>query len=89
MDLLLDGEFTVDNATRIKQQFLELLETDKKISCDLQSVIRIDSSGFQILMALKKQVELNNGTLKLQKHSAAIIQIFELFGVTDFFGDVE
>lgn len=59
----------------------------KKIKLNLNEIERIDSSGIQLLLFLKKQSLQNHQSLILLNHSLAVLKSFDLLGLVSYFGD--
>ncbi|MBL0956118.1 MAG: STAS domain-containing protein [Leptospira sp.] len=59
----------------------------KKIILHLNGIERIDSSGIQFLMFLKKRCQTNQQILSLTNHSLPVLKVLDLLGLVSFFGD--
>ncbi|MCW7462492.1 STAS domain-containing protein [Leptospira limi] len=59
----------------------------KKIILHLNGIERIDTSGIQFLVFLKKQSQSNQQFLSLSNHSLPVLKIMDLLGLVSFFGD--
>ncbi|WP_108959000.1 STAS domain-containing protein [Leptospira ellinghausenii] len=59
----------------------------KKIILNLNGIERIDSSGIQFLMFLKKRSHSNQQILALTNHSLPVLKVLDLLGLVSFFGD--
>lgn len=86
--LSLLGEFTIYAVSEFKQKIdstPDLVKSDLYI--DLSKVTRIDTSGIQALISIKKFYTNKGLNIHLMNHSEAMIAIIELYGLMAFFGD--
>jgi anti-sigma B factor antagonist len=83
----ISGELTIYTATDTKQRWLEMSKRYRHMQLDLGDVTELDCAGVQLLLALKKQLLNHDGSLVLKNHSDAVIDIFELLGLADYFTD--
>lgn len=81
------SEMTIYGAERIQRGLLAAIEAHPAVDIDLSGVEEIDSAGVQLLIAAKRQAMAAGKTLRLVRHSPAVIEIFGLFNVSAFFGD--
>ncbi len=82
-EITIEGEMTIFNAQQIASS-LEIPDT-KFIELDLSQVSEFDTSGLQILFALKKECGLRGIELALKAISEPIKGLLELFRITDYF----
>jgi anti-anti-sigma regulatory factor len=54
---------------------------------DLSGVTELDCAGVQLLMLAKKTALAQGRDIKLNAHSPAVIEVFELLNVAGYFGD--
>jgi len=86
--LSLLGEFTIYAVSEFKQKIdstPDLVKSDLYI--DLSKVTRIDTSGIQALISIKKFYTIKGLNIHLMNHSEAMIAMIELYGLMAFFGD--
>jgi anti-anti-sigma factor len=86
--LSLLGEFTIYAVSEFKQKIdstPDLVKSDLYI--DLSKVTRIDTSGIQALISIKKLYTNKGLNIHLMNHSEAMIAMIELYGLMAFFGD--
>ncbi|XDD47970.1 lipid asymmetry maintenance protein MlaB [Leptospira sp. WS39.C2] len=74
------------------KEWLELsklweLPKGKKTKLNLGAIERIDSSGIQLLMFLKKRCQTDQQILELHNHSLSVLKVLDLLGLVSFFGD--
>ncbi len=58
-----------------------------QIILDLKNIQRIDASGVQLLVYLKKKSEDKHCLMTIRNHSLPVLKCFDLLGVVSFFGD--
>ncbi len=85
--LRLEGELTIYRAAALKDQLLAAIAPDAELGLDLSGVTELDSAGVQVLMLAKQAAAAVAGQLRLQGHSPAVIEVFELLDLTARFGD--
>ena len=76
----LSGDMIINYASLMKEKILEEFDTPSKINVDLSGVSRIDTSGFQFLLFLKREAVAHDKDIKLQKPSHDVQDIFKLYG---------
>lgn len=79
------GEMTIYHIAELAQAFLPLLATDALLVVDLKEVTDIDSSGAQLLMLARRERLQAGKKLTLVNHSDAVISLFSLLGLLDWF----
>ncbi|NMG04379.1 STAS domain-containing protein [Azoarcus taiwanensis] len=82
-----EGELTIYSAAECKDALLAALEESDGLEIDLGSVTEIDTAGVQLLILLKSEAKRAGKTLTLSRHSAAVIDLTELFNLAGWFGD--
>jgi anti-sigma B factor antagonist len=85
--IALDGDMTIYQAADIKAQLFPILAKTSDIEIDLSLVKDMDSTGLQILMLAKRELTKRDGHLRLIAHSRAVLDIFELCNIANYFGD--
>ncbi len=78
---------TIYEAMEMRELFISKLISHQKIEVDLALVQEIDSSGLQLMIALKKDAKDLGKELVFSKHSLAVIELLDLFDMSNFFGD--
>ncbi|MBC2731914.1 STAS domain-containing protein [Thiobacillus sp.] len=81
------GEMTIYSAAELKPVLLDALGRSEEIEVHLADVGELDTSGVQLLMLLKREAAAAGKVLKLTGHSAAVLDVFELMGLGNWFGD--
>jgi anti-sigma B factor antagonist len=85
--LHIEGELSIYRAAELKQALLAALEQCAELEIDLSAVTEIDTAGVQLLIAAKKTAQQKQKELRLVGHSAAVLDVFELFDLGAYFGD--
>ncbi len=83
--LKITGEFTIFRAIELKQA---LLSDPPPLEVDLSGVTEIDTAGVQLLMLAKKEALAAQRELHLVAHSSAVIEVFDLLNVGEYFDDL-
>lgn len=82
----LQGPLTIYSAAERKPELLAGLDAGD-LELDLAEVDELDSAGLQLLVLAKLEAERQGHRLSLCNHSAAVIEVLELSGLSAFFGD--
>ncbi|MCP4320835.1 MAG: STAS domain-containing protein [Psychromonas sp.] len=77
-------EMTIYTVLEQRDKLQPYLKPGKVTNIDLRAVSEIDSAGIQLLIYLKKVASEVGAEMKLQNHSQAV---FEVFDLTEFFAD--
>jgi anti-sigma B factor antagonist len=81
------GEVNIYTTAQCRAELLELLAKTETLELTLSGVTQMDTAGFQLLLALKREFERTGKTLVLTGHSPAVLRVFDLYGAIGFFGD--
>ena len=85
--LAIDGEMTIYRAAELKPLVLDALERAQVLELSLAGVSELDTAGLQVLILAKEAAQSGGRTLRLVDHSPAVLEVFELLGMTAYFGD--
>jgi anti-anti-sigma factor len=85
--ITLDGDMTIYQVADIKMQLLPILVKAGDIEIDLSRVNEMDGAGLQILMMIKRELTRRGDNLQLSAHSRAVLDVFELCNLANYFGD--
>lgn len=85
--LRIEGEMTIYRATELKQTLQAALDAAGALEIDLSSVTELDTAGVQLLIAAKKTAQVKQQELRLTAHSAAVLDVLEIFNLVSYFGD--
>jgi anti-anti-sigma factor len=85
--LRIEGEMTIYRAAELKQVLLASLGEVDALEIDLSSVTEMDTAGVQLLIAAKKAAQAKQQELHLTGHSAAVLDVLEIFNLVSYFGD--
>jgi len=81
-------DMTIYNAQSLKETLLGYcVPGTRELQLDLSAVTEIDSAGLQLLLLLKAEAHKRGFTLCLLRHSAAVLEVFELLKLGTYFGD--
>jgi anti-sigma B factor antagonist len=83
----IEGEMTIYTALELKDKLLAPLDQCARLEIDLAGVSEIDSAGVQLLVMAKTEAGARGIDLSLVGHSPAVLEVFELCNLENFFGD--
>jgi anti-sigma B factor antagonist len=88
LHLSIMDDMTIYNAQSLRETLLGYCHSGvKELQLDLSAVSEIDSAGLQLLLLLKAEAQKRGFTLRLLRHSEAVIEVFELLKLGIYFGD--
>jgi anti-anti-sigma factor len=88
LQVSIQDEMTIYNAQSLKETLLGYCVPGiQELQLDLSAVTEIDSAGLQLLLLLKAEAHKRGFTLCLLRHSAAVLEAFELLKLGTYFGD--
>lgn len=76
----LTGEMTIYSAAELKSSLVNNIKDCSGINLDLSAVSKIDTAGYQLLLAARQEAVKKNISLKFMKPSQEVQNIFELYG---------
>ncbi len=82
MHLTLAGEITVYSAVKLKNFLVKELGTYSGITMDLAEVDEADTSGFQLLLFLKREAQVLGKSFRITDSSRRLKSIFTLYKET-------
>ena len=85
--LVIDGGLTIDRAVELRQRFVNAMANADTLRLQLADVTDIDTTGVQLLMAIKRTAQVSGKSLELVQHSSEILAVFALLDLVDYFGD--
>lgn len=85
--LVLHGELNIYRAAELKQELLAAVAAAPSLALDLSGVGELDTAGLQVLMIAKQAANALGHELHLCRHSAAVLEVFELLDLGAWFGD--
>ncbi len=81
------GAMVIRHAANLAEEWKTARVGVDNLIVDLSGVSELDSSGVQLLVALKKESLASGTSFKLVQHSPAVLSVFALYGLAAFFGD--
>ncbi len=88
LHLSIKDDMTIYNAQALKETLLSHCHAGTlELHLDLSAVAEIDSAGLQLLLLLKTEAQQRGFSLRLLRHSEAVIEVFELLKLGMYFGD--
>ena len=86
-EIEVSGDMTIYEAGEIRELFNNAIANNDSINVNLSNVSEIDSSGIQLMVALKKKAASEDKTVSFISHSSAVVGLLDLFDLTSLFGD--
>jgi len=83
----IQGEAGIYAVARLREELLKHMKAVQSMEIDLSEVSEMDTAGFQLFVALKREAVKSGKTLSLVGHSPAVLRVFDLYGAIGFFGD--
>lgn len=81
------GDMTIYEAAELHPILVDAINNHEKVCIDLSQVSEIDSSGLQLMIAVKKAADQANKTIVFESHSEAVIELIDIFEMSSYFGD--
>ena len=75
-----DGEMTIYNVKHIKNLLVERIKRNSGIELELSKVSRIDTAGYQLITAAKKEAAEKGKTVRVINPAIEVKNIFNLYG---------
>ena len=85
--LFVEGELTIYRAAELREMMLARVRQSAVLEMDLAGVSEIDTAGVQLLIMAKRSAAALGHELRLQAHSPAVLEVFELLNLAPLFGD--
>ncbi len=85
--IVIEGELNIYTAMEMKDTLLAGLLTNEELELDLSAVDEFDAAGLQLLIMAKQGATALGRTLKITGHTPVVLDILNLSGLGDFFGD--
>jgi len=84
--LTLNGDMTIYTAMENKVHFEPYFSVEQSISLDMEAVNEFDSSGFQMLLLLERQVLKSKNTFSIMRGSPAVQDVLSLYSKDNWLG---
>lgn len=85
--LQIEGELTIYNGLEIRNGLMDHLAASKEIEVDLGGVSEMDTAGFPLLLAAKREGTRLGKTVRFVSHSQAALELIDLYNMAAQFGD--
>lgn len=80
--LSIQEEMTIYAANDIKEKFLAELDKEGIIEIDLSEVTEFDSTGYQLLIACKREAANRKKTINIKNPSSVVTEVLNLYKET-------
>jgi anti-anti-sigma factor len=78
--------FTVYETEELKEQIVHLIEQNDSFELDLENIIKIDMSGIQLLISVKKSCDKKNIPFKIINIDDVLLKSFQICGCDTVLG---
>ena len=85
--IALVGTMTIYQAATQKKDLLSAFNSTDDLEIDLSGVTEMDSAGLQLLVLLKREAVLQSKQVRLVAHSAASLDVLDVYNLGAYFGD--
>ncbi len=85
--LALEGDLTIYDAARMKDELLARLHANSKLKVDLSGITELDSSGVQLLLLMQREASEANKPLQWANHSTAVSEVLTLLNLGSTLGE--
>ena len=82
--LQLEGDMTIYNAEKFKENLLEFVEDFKEFEVDMSAVNEIDTAGIQLLLQFKKKAQEEERTIQLLGCNEELCELLDLYQLQDW-----
>ncbi len=82
----LGESFCIPQAAAMQKRFLKALTVSKTIEIKANKIQKIDTSGLQIIVAIKKELDDSGGAIVWNNPSDELINSAKMLGVSDVIG---
>jgi anti-anti-sigma factor len=79
LHLTLTGEMTIYSSAKLKNVLMKELESSSGITMNLSGIDEADTSGFQLLLFLKREAETLGKSFRITETSRRLKAIFTLY----------
>ena len=81
------GAMTIYDAVDHKKYLLDAFNNSDELEIDLSGVSELDTAGVQLLVLLKREAFKEGKQVRLVAHSAALLEVLEVYNLAAYFGD--
>ncbi|MBZ0156481.1 MAG: STAS domain-containing protein [Alphaproteobacteria bacterium] len=82
----IENDMTILNAAALKKLLLDSLDSVPGLLLDLSRVGEMDTSGFQLLVLIKREAQVTGKGFRIASVSPAVEAVLDLYAMKDFFG---
>ena len=77
------GRLDTTTAPNLQSVVNELSEDTKELVFDMSGVEYISSAGIRVLLGAYKKMNVNQGTMRIEKVNDQVYEVFEMVGLID------
>ena len=82
----ISGRLDATTTPNLEKIVNELPEDTKELVFDMFRVDYISSAGIRVLLGAYKKMNLNNGTMRIEKANDLVREVFEMTGLSEMLG---
>ena len=80
--LEITGRLDTTTAPNLESVINELSEDTKELIFDMSGIEYISSAGIRVLLGANKKMNLNQGTMRIEKANDIVREVFEMTGLS-------
>ena len=84
--LEISGRLDAATSPNLEKIINEIPEDTKELVFDISGVEYISSAGIRVLLGAYKKMNLNQGTMRVEKASDPVLEVFEMTGLSQMLG---
>ena len=81
--LEITGRLDTTTAPNLESVINDLSEDTKELIFDMTGVEYISSAGIRVLLGAYKKMNLNQGTMRIEKANEQVLEVFEMTGLLE------
>ena len=81
--LKISGRLDAATAPNLEKIINEFPEDTEELIFDMMDVEYISSAGIRVLLGAYKKMNLNQGTMRIEKANEQVYEVFEMTGLSD------
>ncbi|MDR2865734.1 MAG: STAS domain-containing protein [Spirochaetaceae bacterium] len=79
------GRLDANTGPYAQEKLFQIFDSAKNIELDLSSLEYISSAGIRVLLGIKKRETAIGGSIVFSHVNSAVMEVFDLVGLTEFF----
>ncbi len=83
----LQDSLDISSVSDARDHLLQILRSGSEVLLDFSSMTEIDTSGVQLLIALRKEADRSGTACRCNRPSPAVLDVFRVLGRADMFDE--